>query len=225
LVTLTTVPIFAFFLLRDFDIIVAKIAALIPKAYRPFIGDRFTEIDGALSSFIRGQVSVAALLSVLYVSGFYLVELPLALVVGLIAGIGNLIPLVGTVLGLLFAGLVLLLEGQGWGQVGAVAGVFVVVQLLESWVITPKIVGESVGLSTLGVIVSFMVFGELFGFYGLLLAIPLAAIFKILLRELLDAYTSSRFFSEGPAPAGGPAPEEDPVAKSVDEPTESTQTH
>ena len=196
LVALLLIPVFAFFLLRDFDIIVDDIDELIPARYRPFIRARVKEIDETLSRFVRGQLSVAGILVLLYGIGLWIVGLPLAMVIAVVAGVGNLVPYLGTTLGVLLAAIMLMLDWQGWGHVGAVAIVFGIVQVLEGWVITPKVVGDSVGLSTLAVIVAVMVFGELFGFYGVLVAVPAAAILKILIREGLDAYRASSFFSE-----------------------------
>ncbi|MGB0589668.1 MAG: AI-2E family transporter [Myxococcota bacterium] len=196
LVALLLIPVFAFFLLRDFDVIVADVGELIPARYRTFIGARVKEIDETLSRFVRGQLSVAGILVLLYSVGLWIVGLPLAMVIAVVAGVGNLIPYLGTTLGVLLAAIMLMLDWQGWGHVGSVALVFGIVQVLEGWVITPRIVGDSVGLSTLAVIIAVMVFGELFGFYGVLVAVPAAAILKILVREGLDAYRASRFFRE-----------------------------
>ena len=193
-VALVLIPVFAYFLLRDFDIIVARLRTLIPVSYRPFIEARAREIDETLSRFVRGQLTVCGILVALYGFGLWLVGLPLAMVIGVVAGIGNLVPYLGTTLGFVLAAVMLALDWQGWGHVGAVALVFGVVQVLEGWVITPRVVGESVGLSTLAVIVAVMVFGELFGFYGVLVAVPAAAVLKILIREGLDAYRASAFF-------------------------------
>jgi len=197
LVALVMIPVFAFFLLRDFDVIVSRVGALIPTSYRPFIDARMREVDETLSNFVRGQLTVCGVLVILYSLGLWLVGLPLALVIGLVAGVGNLVPYLGTTIGVLLAAVMLALDWQGWGHVGAVAAVFGVVQVLEGWVITPRVVGESVGLSTLAVFVAVMVFGELFGFYGVLVAVPAAAVLKILLREALDAYRASDFFRAG----------------------------
>ncbi len=190
------VPVFAFYLLRDFDDLVAWIHDLIPASYRAPISARFREIDAAMSSFIRGQVTVAAILAGLYSLGLWVVGLPLALVVGLVAGFGNMIPYVGTTLGLLLATLMALIDWHGFGHLLVVYAVFAVVQGLEGWVITPKIVGESVGLSPFAVIVAILFFGAIFGFFGILIAVPLAAVLKILLRVALDWYRASDFYRE-----------------------------
>lgn len=193
--TLVMIPVFAFYLLRDFDLIIARARDLIPHRFRPAIGARFAEIDVAMGSFIRGQLTVAAILAVLYTAGLWAVGLPLALAVGVIAGFGNLVPYLGTALGLVLATAMAILDWHGFGHLALVYTVFIVVQGIEGWVITPKVVGESVGLSPFVVIVAVLAFGDLFGFVGVLLAVPLAAILKILLRVALEAYESSDFYT------------------------------
>ena len=190
------IPVFAFYLLRDFDRLVAYVHDLVPAGYREPVSARFREIDEAMSSFIRGQLTVAAILACLYSLGLWLVGIPLALVVGLVAGLGNMIPYVGTTIGLILATLMSLLDWHGFGHLLLVYGVFVVVEGLQGWVITPKIVGESVGLSPFTVIIAVLVFGELLGFFGVLVAVPLAAVLKILLRVLLEHYRASGFYRE-----------------------------
>ncbi len=202
LAALVMIPVFAFYLLRDFDDLVARIDELIPAHLRPPVRARFGEIDVAMGSFIRGQLTVASILAALYAAGLWAVGLPLALVVGVIAGLGNMIPYLGTALGLGLATLFAVLDWQGFGHLALVYGVFLVVQGLEGWVITPRVVGESVGLSSFVVIVAVLAFGELFGFVGVLLAVPLAAILKILLRVALQAYRGSSFYRAAPTEGG-----------------------
>lgn len=187
-------PIFAFFLLRDLERFVTRVQALIPPHHREGVSARFREIDAAMAGFIRGQVSVAMILAVLYSLGFLAVGLPLALLVGIVSGIGNMIPYLGTAVGILLATAFTLLDWHGLGHLLAVYAVFAVVQLLESWVITPKVVGGSIGLTPFTVIVAVLAFGELFGFFGILLAIPLAAIAKILGKVLIGHYRRSTFY-------------------------------
>jgi predicted PurR-regulated permease PerM len=191
---LLMIPVFAFYLLRDFDRIVAHVHDLLPAGYREPIAARFREIDETMGLFVRGQLTVAGLLALLYTLGFWIVGLPLATLVGIVAGIGNIVPYLGTGLGVTLATALALLDWHGVGHLLAVYAVFVVVQGLEGWVITPKIVGESVGLSPFVVIVAVLVFGDLFGFFGVLVAVPLAAILKILLRVALEAYRDSEFY-------------------------------
>ncbi|MGM0576513.1 MAG: AI-2E family transporter [Myxococcota bacterium] len=193
---LTLIPVFAFYLLRDFDDIVARLDGLVPVHLRPAVRARFREIDEVISAFVRGQMLVALVLAVLYAVGLTLVGLPLALVVALVAGVGNLIPYVGTTIGVILATLMALLDWQGWLHLLGVYGVFAVVQFLEGWFITPRVVGESVGLSPLTVIVAILVFGELFGFIGVLIAVPVTAVLLILLRATVDEYRASDFFQD-----------------------------
>jgi predicted PurR-regulated permease PerM len=188
--------IFMFFILRDFDRMVAAGRDLVPPRFRPFVDARSREVDRAMSSFLRGQLTVAGILTVLYTVGFLIVGLPLAVAVGIIAGVGNIIPFVGTAVGLVLATGLVLLEEPTLSWLLATWGVFVVVQALEGWVITPKVVGESLDLSPFVVIVSVLVFGELFGFVGVLVAVPLTAVIKIFGRALLTSYRESTFFEE-----------------------------
>lgn len=190
------VPVFTFYLLRDFDLLVGFLRDLLPRRHRQGIGARFREIDEAMSSFVRGQLLVASILAALYSLGLWLVGLPLALFVGIIAGLGNMIPYLGTAVGVILATLMALLDWQGFVHLLLVYAVFVVVQSLEGWVITPKVVGESVGLSPFVVIVAVLVFGDLFGFFGILIAVPLAAVLKILLRVAVEHYRASSFYAE-----------------------------
>ena len=188
--------VFTFFMLRDFDKLVVGIRDLVPPRYRDFVVARAREIDTAMSSFLRGQITVALILAVLYAVGFLIVGLPLAVAVGLIAGLGNVVPFLGTTIGVVLATGLVLLEDPGWGVLLATWAVFLVVQTLEGWVITPKIVGESLDLSPFLVIVAVMVFGDLFGFVGVLVAVPLTAVLKILGRSLLSGYRESAWFAE-----------------------------
>lgn len=192
--TFVMVPVFSFYLLRDFDDLTSRIQGLIPRRYRKSILARIDEIDVAMNSFIRGQIIVAAILSTLYFFGLWLIGMPLAVVVSLVAGIGNMVPYVGTALGAILAISLSLLSADAGTMLLHAGIVFLCVQILEGWVITPKVVGESVGLSSFAVIVSVLFFGELLGFVGVLVAVPLAAILKILLRVFLEQYRQSSFF-------------------------------
>lgn len=188
--------VFTFFMLRGYGRVLESVRDLIPVRYRAFVGDRAREIDTAMSSFLRGQLTVATILAALYVTGFLIVGQPLAVAVGLIAGFGNVIPFVGTAIGVVLATGLILLEQPTWTMVLSSWAVFAVVQALEGWVITPKIVGESLDLSPFVVIVAVLVFGELFGFVGVLVAVPLTAVIKILGRVILEAYRESAFFNQ-----------------------------
>lgn len=187
-------PLFTFFFLRDFNLLAGRLRSLWPEPSRPAMQRTLSEINAMLSSFVRGQLIVGAVLAVLYVVGFYLVDLPLALLLGIVTGLGNMVPFVGTGVGLVFATLFSVLGWHGWAPLLMVWGVFAVNHMLESWVITPRVVGTQVGLSPFWVIVSVLSFGELLGFVGVLVAVPMAAALKILAREALRHYRASDFY-------------------------------
>lgn len=193
-------PLFTFYFLRDFPQLKDQLRALWPHRSRPAMERTLREINVMLNSFVRGQLIVGAILAVLYVAGFYLVGLPLALLLGMVTGLGNMVPFVGTTVGLVFATLFSVLGWHGWAPLLMVWGVFVVNHMLESWLITPRVVGTQVGLSSFWVIVSVLSFGELFGFVGVLMAVPAAAVLKILAREALGHYWASRFYRGSDAP-------------------------
>ncbi|HET6346708.1 MAG TPA: AI-2E family transporter, partial [Myxococcota bacterium] len=192
---LIMIPVFVFYLLRDFDRLTAALKDLVPHPARPAVYGRMAEIDTTLAAFVRGQLMVGGILAVLYAVGFTLIGLPLGLLVGVITGMGNMVPYVGSAVGLTAATLMAFLGWHGWSGFALVYVVFIVNHVLEGWFITPRIVGNSVGLSPFLVMVAILVFGDLFGFFGVLVAVPLAAILKILLCAALEHYRASAFFT------------------------------
>jgi predicted PurR-regulated permease PerM len=189
------VPVFAFFLLRDFHVIGARLRSLLPPERGEAVFVLFRRYDGLMSGFVRGQLLVAAIMAVLYSLGFTIVGMPLPLLVGVLSGAGNLVPYFGTLVGLLLATLLSILHWQSLPQLVAVYGVFLVVQMIEGWLLTPRIIGGSVGLPPIWVIISVLTFGEFFGFFGILVAVPLAAALKILLLVALERYRASPLYA------------------------------
>ncbi|MEZ4288897.1 MAG: AI-2E family transporter [Polyangiales bacterium] len=157
IVSIATVPIFAFYLLYEFDDLVASAGTLVPKRYRESVGSVARDINEVLGQFFRGQLIVMGALALLYGVGYALVGVPLALVIGVVAGLVSFIPYVGGATALLLAIFMCLLQWQGWEQIVWVVVVYTLVQALESFVITPKVVGDSVGLSPFVVLVALMV--------------------------------------------------------------------
>lgn len=188
------VPVFAFYLLYDFDALVARAAELIPPRHRPEAHGFFREVDAVLGQFFRGQFTVMAILAVLYSVGYGAIGVPLALPIGLMAGLLSFIPYVGSTLALATALLMTALDWQGWTQVLWVLGVHAVIQGLEGFVITPKIMGDTVGISAIAVLFALLVGAELLGFTGVLLAVPTAAVLKILVQRIDERYRKSEFF-------------------------------
>jgi predicted PurR-regulated permease PerM len=194
LVAALVVPVFAFYLLYDFDTLVAKAAELIPPRHRPEAHSFFREVDAVLGQFFRGQFTVMAILATLYSAGYGLIGIPLALPIGIMAGLLSFIPYLGSTLALGAALLMTALDWQGWTQILWVLGVHAVIQGLEGFVVTPKIMGDTVGISAIAVLFALLVGAELLGFTGVLLAVPAAAVIKILLERIDDRYRQSEFF-------------------------------
>lgn len=189
------VPVFAFYLLYDFDVLVANLGELIPPRHRPQANDFFREVDAVLGQFFRGQFTVMAILAVLYSVGYGAIGVPLALPIGIMAGLLSFIPYLGSTLALATALLMTALDWQGWSQVLWVLGVHALIQALEGFVVTPKIMGDTVGISAIAVLFALLVGAELLGFTGVLLAVPAAAVTKILLQRAHGRYRASAFFA------------------------------
>ncbi len=194
------IPLFAFYFLRDFDRIKERIFDMIPRRHKDYFEKKFTEVDRVLGAFVRGQLLVCGLLGAVYSLGLLLVGLDLAVVIGVTAGLANLIPYLGFVVGFSSASLVALLQFGDQHLLAhllAVAGVFGVGQLLEGTLLTPLIVGDRVGLHPVVIIVALLVAGNLFGFLGILLAVPATAAFKVFFDSLIAHYRESEFYNRG----------------------------
>jgi predicted PurR-regulated permease PerM len=188
------VPVLAIYFLNDFDRIVAKIKELLPARHRDFVIDYAREIDQVLSQFLRGQLTVMLILAVLYGLAYSLLGVRLAIPIGIAAGVLNIIPYLGSAFALL-AGVVMSLLG-GWhpGQLAGVVLAYALIQFLEGFVITPRIVGKTVGLQEGWVLLALFVGGEVFGFLGVLLAVPVAAVAKIFVLRGLEVYLASTLY-------------------------------
>jgi predicted PurR-regulated permease PerM len=194
LMNLFLIPVFFFFLILDWERLVNTTKDLIPPSFRQQAHSSLANIDRILSGFIRGQLVVAFILAGLYSLALTLVSLPFAIVVGTLTGLLSFIPYVGFSLGLL-ASIAICLSDFGWTQLALVLFALFSVQAIESFVLTPKIVGDKVGLNSLEALIFMIVGGNLFGFFGILLAIPTGAILKVLMKELLRRYRTSPIFS------------------------------
>ncbi len=189
LVLLVVVPVVAFYLLLDWDNMVARIDDLLPRDHAPTIRQIGRDIDRTLASFIRGQGTVCLVMGIFYAAGLMLVGLNFGLVVGSLAGLITFIPYVGALIGgVLAIGLALFQFWGDWVWIGAVIAVFALGQFLEGNIITPRLVGNSVGLHPVWLIFALSVFGALFGFVGLLVAVPVAAVIGVLIRFVIGRY-------------------------------------
>ncbi|HEY4548400.1 MAG TPA: AI-2E family transporter [Pedomonas sp.] len=206
-------PVVAFYLLRDWDIVVARIRTLLPRQHLPTIETLLRDMDYALSGFVRGQFLVCMALAVLYAFGWSLLGLNYALVLGLIAGLLAFVPLAGPFFASALAVLVALGQfGTDWVKVGLVYVVFVIVQGIEGSILTPNLIGNRVGLHPVWVIFAIFAGGELLGVVGIFLAVPVAAVVAVLSRWLIQRYLSSRLYDDGttpvPSPEAGPKQEQ-----------------
>ncbi len=189
------VPVVAFYLLYDWDNMIAAIDDLLPRDHAPQIRYLAGEIDKTMASFVRGMGTVCLILGSYYAVALMLVGLQFGLVVGALAGLITFIPYVGALIGgLLAIGLALFQFWGDWFSIGLVAGIFVLGQVIEGNVLTPKLVGDSVGLHPVWLIFALSVFGALFGFVGMLVAVPVAAAIGVLTRFATDRYKSSLLY-------------------------------
>ena len=187
-------PIVAFYLLRDWDRLVAAVDSWLPRRHLETIRDQCREIDRTLAGFLRGQAAVCMTLGGFYALALSLAGLDFALVIGLLSGILSFIPYVGSLFGFAASvGLAALQFDEVW-RIGLVAGIFVVGQAVEGNVLTPKLVGDRVGLHPVWVMFSLLAGGALFGFLGVLLAVPVAASLGVVVRFLLRQYLASPLY-------------------------------
>ena len=184
-------PVVLFYLLRDWDELVAGIGNLIPRDIFDKTLVIAKEIDQMLAEFFRGQFTVMITMSVFYATGLWLAGLDMALPIGLIAGLLNFVPYLGPAIGMGLALLAAALQFTSFGQLIPVLLVFGIGQLIESNFITPKLVGDRIGLHPVVVIFALLAGGQLFGFAGVLLALPVSAAIAVGLRHTKDSYLDS----------------------------------
>ncbi|MGY4531205.1 putative PurR-regulated permease PerM [Pseudomonas sp. TE3786] len=194
---LVLIPVVSFYLLRDWDIMVAKVRSLLPRSREGFIVQLLGECHEVLGAFLRGQLLVMLGLGIIYASGLMLVGLELGLLIGIIAGLASIVPYMGFVVGFgaaITAGLFQF--GPEFYPLLGIAAVFTVGQLLEGMLLTPLLVGDRIGLHPVAVIFAILAGGQLFGFTGILLALPVAAVIMVLLRHAHDFYKKSDVYGE-----------------------------
>jgi predicted PurR-regulated permease PerM len=195
LINLALIPIVLFYLLRDWDALVAKLDQLIPRRVHPTTTKLAREVDAVLSEFLRGQITVMLIMASFYVLGLWTVGLKFALPVGLITGLLVFVPYLGVGLGMVLGTVAAAMQFDNTlVGLAMVWGVFAVGQVIESLFVTPKFVGERIGLHPVAVIFALMAFGQVFGFFGVLLALPASAAILVGLRHLAARYQSSALF-------------------------------
>ncbi|MBC7163989.1 MAG: AI-2E family transporter [Roseovarius sp.] len=202
-VLLVVAPVVAVYLLYDWDRMIARIDHLLPRDHAPVIRRLAGEIDATLASFIRGMGTVCLILGTYYAVALMLVGLQFGLVVGAVAGLVTFIPYVGALLGgALALGLALFQFWGDWLSIALVAGIFVLGQMIEGNFLTPRLVGSSVRLHPVWLIFALSAFGKLFGFVGMLVAVPVAAALGVIARFAIAEYQRGRLYSGHDAQAG-----------------------
>jgi predicted PurR-regulated permease PerM len=199
LMNLVLIPVVTFYLLRDWDKLVDGVRTLIPRKAEPVVSTLCREIDEVLSAFIRGQLMVMFALGLIYAMGLWLLNLDLALIIGLTAGLLSIVPYLGTFVGVVLAVLAAVFQFQDVLHPALVLAVFAVGQSLESMVLTPYLVGDRIGLHPVAVIFAVLAGGQLFGFLGILLALPVAAALNVLVNYLHQRYRQSGWYGLDPA--------------------------
>lgn len=196
LANLVLIPVVTFYLLRDWDVMVARIRELVPRRIEPEVVRLARASDEVLGAFMRGQLMVMLALGTVYSAGLWMVGLDLALLIGMLAGVVSFVPYLGFIVGIVVAGVAALMQFQDGIHLIYVAAVFGVGQLLEGMVLTPLLLGERIGLHPVAVIFAVLAGGQLFGFFGVLLALPVAAVVMVLLRYAHERYVDSRIYGE-----------------------------
>lgn len=201
-------PVVAFYLLLDWDRMVATVDRCVPPRHRTTVRGLALEIDRAIAGFVRGQAAVCCLLGTFYAVGLSLVGLNFAILIGLASGLLTFIPYVGSFTGLILSlGVALVQFWPDWSMILVTLGVFAAGQFLEGNIVSPKLVGEAVGLHPVWIMFALFAFGSLFGFVGLLIAVPLAAAIGVLARFAVGRYLASPLYED---PVGSlPRPEND----------------
>jgi predicted PurR-regulated permease PerM len=192
---LLLVPMVLFYLLMDWNNLVARAAGMIPPRLRDRAHGFMSECDATLGQYLRGQLLVMVALAVFYSVGLALFGFDLAVPVGVFTGLAVFIPYVGFGLGLVLALISGVLQFTGWHGIVGVAVVFGIGQVIESFVLTPMLVGDRIGMSPLTVIFALLAFGHLFGFVGVLIALPVSAVLVVAVRRLREAYVESELFT------------------------------
>jgi len=188
------IPVITFYLLRDWDHLVAYVRELLPRNVEPKFVQLANESDEVLGAFLRGQVMVMVALGTIYSVGLAIVGVDFALLIGIISGLISFVPYMGFIVGLAIASISALVETQSMMMVFWVLVVFGVAQVIESVLLTPILVGDRIGLHPVAVIFGVLAGGQLFGFFGILLALPVFAVLAVLLRHAHDSYIDSQIY-------------------------------
>ncbi|HET6631255.1 MAG TPA: AI-2E family transporter [Rhodanobacteraceae bacterium] len=194
LVNIVLVPVVAFYLLRDWDTLVERIHRLVPRGLEPTVSRLAHESNAVLGAFVRGQLLVMLALGLIYGIGLWLVGIDVGPLIGMVAGLVSFVPYLGFIIGLIASLIAALVQYHDWLHIGLVLVVFAIGQAMEGYVLTPRLVGGKIGLHPVAVIFAVLAGGALFGFVGILLALPAASVIMVLLRYGHERYTASELY-------------------------------
>ncbi len=196
--TVFLIPMFMIYLLMSWENMKKSALELMPDGYRQYIVAKLKEIEAVLKDFAKGQLLVALIMGVMYCIGFYFVGVDMPILVGMGGGLLNLVPYLGTTVAGLTAIVLVLLKYHDAVHPLIVVGIIVFVQTVEGYIITPKVIGHKLGLHPVIIILSLLVLGKLFGFAGILLAVPIAAVIKVFVAGFIKSYRESEFYTDKP---------------------------
>lgn len=198
LMNLLLIPLVTFYLLRDWDILLEQVRNLLPRRLEPIVARLATESDEVLGGFLRGQLLVMLALALIYSVGLWSIGLDLALLIGVMAGVLSFVPYLGVITGVIAAGIAAAVQYQDWVHLVPVLIVFSIGQVAEGFFLTPRLIGARIGLHPIAVIFAILAGGQLFGFTGVLLALPAAAVLVVLLRYAHERYVNSYLYDRTP---------------------------
>ena len=192
---LLLIPVVTFYLLRDWDFLVERTAELIPKKYKSIVTKLAKDCDAVLAEFFRGQLFVMFAQGVFYSIGLWIVGLEFSLLIGMLAGVVSFVPYLGVIVGIAVAGVAAFIQFQDFIHIFYVLIVFGAGQMLEGMVLSPLLIGDRIGLHPVAVIFAVMAGAQLFGFFGMLIALPAAAVITVLLRHFHEQYINSTLYT------------------------------
>ena len=194
LLDLLLIPFFVYYLLADYRVMMSHLERLVPPRFRFTAGTLTQQVSDILSTYVRSQLLIGFVMGALYAVGFAVLRVPLAVTLGLLSGLLNFIPYLGTLIGFILSIAFLALDGAGFARIGGVLIVFTIVQSVEGYYLTPKLLGDKLNLHPLWVIIGLVEGGYLFGLTGIILAVPFIAIAQVLLGFLEEIYQESQFY-------------------------------
>ncbi len=200
IIKLILVPIFTFFLLKDFPEIRKTIKEYLPFKYRSQIIDIIREIDAVLGQYLRGQLLICFVIGVYYTTGFILIGVPFGYLLGIMIGLVNFVPYLGIFVGVIPALLLTFLEYGTFSKILLIALLYIAQQIWDGMFFTPKILGDKVGLHPVVILLSLMIFGKLFGIFGILVAVPVAAVSKVFIKRILKSYKTKYVVTKTQSP-------------------------